>query len=280
MRTIQLPEYKYNNGVSKNGYYVIGVDVGRHDDQTEIAVLKVSPLPSGYMKKQLVNIITIEGNTIQQALQIKKIFQKYKCRAAVVDGNGPGEGLVDMLTSDQVDPEDEKMYAGLGVINDVERDDGRWRYKETYTENTIRNAIYVMKANVSLNSEMYSYCKNQMSMGRLRFLIDETTAKNRLMSQAQGQKMSANKRAEYLLPYVQTSILRDQLLNLIEETEGAHVILKQDNKKIKKDKVSALVYGLYYCKMQEDKRGGRKRDFNVKDLMLFNGSFKIKGKSE
>ena len=30
-------------------------------------------------------------------------------------------------------------------------------------------------------------------------------------------------------------------------------------KKIKKDKVSALIYGLYYCKLQEDARSKKKK---------------------
>ena len=131
-----------------------------------------------------------------------------------------------------------------------------------------------MKANVALNSEMYAYCKNQISQGRVRFLISETIAKNKLMSQAQGQKMSPNKRAEYLYPYTQTSILGEQMCNLIEESDGAHLIVKQSSKRIKKDKVSALIYGLYYCKMEEDKRGNRKK-FNASDLMLFSGSLKV-----
>ena len=136
------------------------------------------------------------------------------------------------------------------------------------TQNTIHNAMYVMKANQSLNSEMYAYCQSQMSTGRLKFLVDENIAKNKLLSQEQGKKMSAVKRAEYLQPFVQTSILKDQMLNLIQDNDGAHIILKQSSKKIKKDKFSALIYGLYWCKLQEDKRGRRKK-IDPNDLMLY-----------
>lgn len=134
--------------------------------------------------------------------------------------------------------------------------------------------MYIMKANLALNSEMYAYYKNQITNGRMRFLISETVAKNKLLGQAQGQKMSVSQREDYLMPYTQTSILRDQMANLIQENEGAHIILKQSNKKIKKDKFSAVIYGLYYCKLQEDKRKNHKK-FNAGDLMLFTGSLKI-----
>ena len=88
------------------------------------------------------------------------------------------------------------------------------------------------------------------------------------MSQAQGKKMSASQRADYLRPYVETSILKSQLANLVQENEGANIILKQASRKIKKDKVSALIYGLYWCKLQEDKNR-RRKGRNIKDIMFF-----------
>lgn len=142
-------------------------------------------------------------------------------------------------------------------------------YKNMKTENTIYEAMYIMKANVGLNSEMYSYTQSEINAGRVLFLIDETTAKNKLMSQAQGKKMSQSQRADYLMPFVQTSILKEQMANLITDNEGANIILKQNSKKIKKDKFSALIYGLYYCKLQED-RSKKVKKRNIKDFMFYN----------
>jgi hypothetical protein len=133
------------------------------------------------------------------------------------------------------------------------------------TENTLIDAMYIMKANAPLNSEMYAYCQSEINAGRVHFLVDEQVAKNKLLSQAQGKKMSPAQRADYLAPYVKTSALKEQLCNLISEHEGANIILKQSSKKIPKDKVSALIYGLYYCKLQEDRSSKRK----TKDMSQF-----------
>ena len=38
------------------------------------------------------------------------------------------------------------------------------------------------------------------------------------------------KRAEYLLPFVFTTILKEQMLNLVEENEGTNIILKQSSR--------------------------------------------------
>lgn len=143
------------------------------------------------------------------------------------------------------------------------------KYKNMKTADTINDAMYIMKANQVLNSEMYAYCQSEISSGRIFFLIDENIAKNKLLSQSQGQKMSAAQRNEYLMPFTQTSILRDQMMNLIQENDGAHIILKQSSKKIKKDKFSALIYGLYYCKLQDDKRGKKKKR-DISKFMFFN----------
>lgn len=89
------------------------------------------------------------------------------------------------------------------------------------------------------------------------------------MSTKVGMAMSHSERAEYLKPFTLTSILKEEMLNLKEESDGTNIILKPANKGIKKDKFSALEYGLYYIKKQEDMMK-RKKKFNVGDLLLFN----------
>jgi len=55
-----------------------------------------------------------------------------------------------------------------------------------------------------------------MFSGKIRFLIDESLAKTKLMSTKVGQNMSVDERNEYLRPFIQTSILKEQTLNLVE----------------------------------------------------------------
>lgn len=263
-RVLNMAEYEHSNKIGKNGYYVMGVDVGRFECTTEVVILKVSLLSRGTWIKQLVNIYTIEAeNFIIQTIKLKKIYEKFKCKCVVVDGNGVGAGLVDLLVCDTIDPDTGDTMYGWGVVNDEDR-----KYKNMETENTIRDLLYIMKANQALNSEMYAYCKNQITNGRMRFLIDENVAKNKLLAQSQGQKMTALQRADYLMPYSQTSILRDQMMNLIQENEGTNIILKQSNKKIKKDKFSALIYALYFCSLEEDKERKHKTR-KIEDFMFF-----------
>jgi len=58
-------------------------------------------------------------------------------------------------------------------------------------------------------------------------------------------------------------------MNLREENEGLNIILKQANKTIKKDKFSALEYGLYYIKKEEEDKK-KKKKFRASDWMFMN----------
>lgn len=56
--------------------------------------------------------------------------------------------------------------------------------------------------------------------------------------------------------------------NLVEETDGVNIILKQNNRSIKKDKFSAFEYGLYYAKLDEEKKRKRKTS-SIANMMFF-----------
>ena len=88
-RVLLQPEYEYSGRSSKNAYYVLGVDVGRTGCTTEICVFKVTPQPQGTALKSLVNIYTYDAEHFEiQAINIKKLYYKYKARIVAIDANG------------------------------------------------------------------------------------------------------------------------------------------------------------------------------------------------
>lgn len=122
-----------------------------------------------------------------------------------------------------------------------------------------KDAIFQIKANAPINTQAYSYTQTQMSSGKIKFLIDEAEAKARLMETKNGQNMSIDQRNDYLRPFVLTTVLRQQMLNLVQDNQGVNIILKQDSRGIKKDKFSAFTYGLYFIKQQEERMKKRKK---------------------
>ena len=267
-RVLNQPEYEWSGRSSRSAYYVLGVDVGRIGCTTEVCVFKVTPQPQGAALKSLVNIYTYEAEDFEtQSINIKKLYFKYKARVVAIDANGLGVGLIDFMTKAQVDPETNDTLPPFGVGGGTS-EDAVLPYKKIKGADVEEDALYLIKANAPINTEAYSYAQTQMSSGKVKFLIDEQTAKTKLNSTKVGQNMSVDQRNEYLKPFVLTGILREQMLNLVEDNEGVNIILKQSSKSIKKDKFSAFIYGLYYIKQEEDRKK-KHRGRNIKDFMFF-----------
>ena len=264
-RVLNQPEYEYSGRSAKTASYVISVDVGRKGCDSVVCIFKVTPHAQGAAVKTLVNMYTMTDEHMEdQAIKIKKLYYKYNASRIVLDGNGLGIGLVDYMVKPQIDPDTTEVIPDFGIYNDEEQ-----YYKKYRTPTTELDAIYIIKANAPINTEAHVNARTQLSSGKVKFLIDERLAKNKLLATKVGQNMSPEERANYLKPFTLTSILKEEMMNLREENEGVNIILKQANKGIRKDKFSSFEYGLYYIKLEEDKKKKKKR-FNAKDWMLMN----------
>ena len=264
-RILNQPEYEASGRSSKLAYYVLAADVGRKGCDSVICVFKVTPQSQGNALKTLVNIYTLSDEHFEdQAIKLKRLFYKYKAQRLVIDGNGMGIGLVDYMVKSQIDPDTGEVLPDFGVYNDEEG-----YYKKYKTNITELDALYIIKANAPINTEAHANARAQLASGKVKFLIHERIAKNKLLATKVGQNMTTDKRADYLKPFTLTSILEEEMMNLREENEGVNIILKQANKGIKKDKFSAFEYGLYYIKLEEDKKK-KKKKFNAKEWAFYN----------
>ena len=264
-RQLQAAEDEYSGRSNVQSYYVVSVDVGRRGCDSVATVIKVVPQAMGESYKSLVNIYTFSDEHFEdQAIKIKKLFYKYKARRLVIDGNGLGIGLIDYMIKQQIDSATGDVYPPFGIYND---DEGY--YKKYRTPNTELEAVYIIKANAPINTEAHSNVQAQLNSGKLKFLIEERIAKAKLLETKIGQNMTPEQRNERLMPFKLTDILRDEMLNLREENEGINIILKQANKRVKKDKFSAFEYGLYYIK-QEEARKKKKKRFDAKEWVFLN----------
>ena len=264
-RQLLQPEYEYSGRSSKTAYYVLGIDVGRKGCSSEVMVIKVTPQVQGAAIKTLVNLYNFEEEHFEdQAIKIKKLYFRYKARTCAIDANGLGIGLVDYMIKSQIDPETGDTLPPFGVEND---DEGF--YKKYRTDDMVKDAMFLIKATAPINTEAHTYVQTQLSSGKIKFLIDEREAKIKLMSTKLGQEMTPEERAEKLIPFTLTTALKEQMMNLVEDNEGVNIILKQNNRGIKKDKFSAFEYGMYYIK-QEEERKKKRKSRNLADFLFMN----------
>lgn len=249
-RSLQEPVFEREENLGKGVGYIMAIDVGRFSDQSEVVIWKYIPQTGTTSTKHLVNITSFEQmHFSEQAVEIKLLYNRYKPEKVVIDGAGLGAGLVDELIKPQVDVRTNQYLNPWGVAND-----DKGYYKQFKTADTINNLLYIIKANAPFNTEMYTNLQTQLTTGKLRFLIDERQAKMKMdASRAKKFKdMTEDEKANWIVPFTQTSLLKDQMINLEEKHEGVNIILDRTNKNIRKDKVSAMGYGLWYIKVEID----------------------------
>ena len=264
-RTLRQPEYGRTGRSARDSYIIISVDVGRLGCQSVAIINKVTPQSQGAAMKSLVNIYTYDDEHFEvQAAKIKRLFLIYEARALVIDANGLGVGLIDYMIKPTTDSDTGEVFPPFGVINDEQE-----YYKKYITDETVKEAMYLIKANKEINSVAHVNVLTQMSSGKIKLLIDERSAKTKLLGTKIGAAMTSEERAEYLKPFTLTSILKEEMMNLKEKRDGQFVSLESSNRKIKRDKFSAFEYGLYYIKLLEDNAKKKKKRSRISDYLFF-----------
>ncbi len=256
-RKIMNPEKEavFREGI--NCYYVISVDVARRGCQTVATILKVFP-DSDY-KINVVNVIvlgTTENEKVldRQVIALKKLIRDFQPQEVVLDINGIGIFMADAMIRPTYDPTTGETFPAYGFSN-----------RDEYLDLQPRDAapiLYGIKATPQINSDMHSTLYAKIDTGKVNFLITEKEAKNKLIATKVGQRMTPEKRNERLIPHELTSHLIDEIMNLKTKPAGANnmIAVEPINKRMLKDKFSALEMGVYKVALTEQDYAARRRN--------------------
>jgi hypothetical protein len=247
-RVLTTPEFEPDKK-DKDSFYIISADVarveGKQNANTVAHVIKATPRSNGTYLAKVVNTVVLHGEHFQeQSIKLKKMVFKFDARMLVVDAQGAGVGLVDFLVKENIDDETGDIVPPFSVVNDSDYD----KYKTP----TSLPLLYAIKATNANASQIHINCLSQISSGKVKFLVDEMTAKQNLLKTKKGQTMSPTEMADYLAPFINTSLMKEEMMNLRQKQSGQNIQLERINSKLQKDRFSALEYGLWYLKLLED----------------------------
>jgi hypothetical protein len=260
-RVLQEAHSKYVASENTEIFYVLGIDVARLKAQTVIQVIKAIKRPNGYYKS-LVNTFVYENRHFgEQAIDIKKRALEFNAKQIIIDGTGLGVGLLDFLVIENKDNITGEVLPPFAVTNDD-------NYNQFKKPDSLP-LLYVVKPNDELNSQIYVNCLLQFNNGRIKLLADEKVAKTKLLNTKAGREMTSEQKAYYLMPFTYTSILKQEMMNLRQKTDGKYLKLEEVQKK-GKDKFSAFVYGLWYVKLIEDQMMRTKKERKMTDFIMYN----------
>lgn len=250
-------------------FYLISIDVGRKTDNTVVTVFKVNPLKGKY-RATVVNIFVLGKTKAQkhfkkQVIDMKRIIKAFNPLEVVIDTNGLGIGIADMMIQEQYD-EFGNYYEPLGFYND---DD----YKKIQPPDAPR-ILCSFKANHKINSEMFGNCYSRIDAGLVDFLIKEQEARSKLLATKKGQKMTVEQKTRFLMPYEMTSKLFEEMgnLRLKRSGTGLDIVLEPINSRFPDDRFSSLCIGLRRIKeLEEEAKKKKKKRSGPRQLVFFSG---------
>lgn len=223
-------------------FYLIGVDVARYAANTAIMVIKVLPGANGFKKNVVYTEVIHGANYItDQAPRIKKLIQLYNPREVVIDGNGPGIGLLDAMALPSLNAKTGEQFPAYYAFNNEYHLPPEKKNEGTEPWPELNAIIYDIKAGSSNDDQIHSNFFAQINNGTVSFLAHERIVKDKLLATKKGKKMSLFDRRVFLLPYEMTSRLIDELNNLRLKPTGVQNQFKIEriSHSLEKDRFSA-----------------------------------------
>ncbi len=211
------------------------------NDATSIFINQVLRTGSG---KCMNNIVYTENNeglrTDAQALQIRRLFADYECEHLVIDCKGLGLGVVDALMADIYDPLTGETYPALSCCNN----------EDIAKRCLVKNApkvIWAIQGSSEFNSRCAVTLREVFKQGQIKLLIPDFDMEDALSDLPGYNKLSPADKINLQMPYVHTSLLVNELINLECEIKG-NVVKVKEKPGMRKDRYSSLCYNIFVSK--------------------------------
>jgi hypothetical protein len=238
---------------------ILSVDVAllasrKHDnDASALIIHSAVPTASHNYLDNIVMLDTKEGLiTDELGLLIMRWFYQYDCDFTALDSNGIGLGVLDYIMSDRYDPVYGVQYGALNCINSPEMAE-RCKVKGA------PKVIYSIKANAKFNNDACLAFRSAIQNGYINLLINDQDADAELEKMRGYSKQTALMKEKLKLPYIQTSMLINELINLTHDVSNGLVKVKEKSG-MRKDRYSSAIYG-YYVIQEQSKNLKPKQSF-------------------
>lgn len=250
---------------SKGHLRILSVDIAllasrKHDnDASALIINEAIPTKSNIYLNNIVYVETKEGLVTEElGLEIMRTFYQYDCDYLVLDANGLGQSILDYLMVDRYDPEYSELYSAIQCRNNEELNE-RCKVK------TAKKVVYAIKANAKMNNDMCLALRAGFLNGNINLLYSDINIEELLMTQYKKfDKFTQYEKDMMKMPFVQTSFLIDELINLKHDTVNGLIKVKE-RYGMRKDRYSSLEYN--YWISQELSLGLKPKTSSVKDFV-------------
>jgi len=257
METYNFKKNPYAIKKSDGEIRLISCDVaqkaGKSNDLSATGCLRLMPTRKGYTI-DLVYMETFSGvDSISQSARIKQLYYAFDADILVLDVGTGGGGLpmYDQLGQITTDSESGVEWPAWTIVPNptISNDDYEELSKRTLGVGAVPN-IYPISASAKLNSIMAVQMRDKLQKRMFGFLVDEMSAEDYLIKSSYQKEYldqdDPTAKSWFLAPYVQTSLLINECINLSMTVSIGNIKLTEVPGS-RKDRFSSLLYGTYYA---------------------------------
>lgn len=171
-----------------------------------------------------------------------------------------GLGVYDCLARDIVDTETGEIYPAVSCCNNSEMAD-------RCTVIGAEKVVWSIKATAQFNSDCAYLLREAFKNGRIRLLCTEYDAEEVLNDIKGYSSLSQSEQMAIQMPYINTTLLVDELTKLqYEETGGKVKVYERSG--MRKDRYSSLSYN-YYVAIQLENKITKRQSANAASSDIF-----------
>ena len=233
------------------------------NDASAIFINQLLPTKANRYINNIIYTETSEGlRTEEQALQIRRLYEEYECDYIVIDCKGVGLGVYDALASDISDVESGEIYPALSCCNNPDM-------AARCTSRNAEKVIWAINGAARFNSDCAVMLREGFKSGKIRLLATEYDGEKALASIKGYNNLHLSDQTELTLPYVNTTLLINELINLqYEDSNGLIRITEKSG--MRKDRYSSLSYNYWVaCQLEKNIRKRSSSEDSVKDVFMF-----------
>jgi hypothetical protein len=237
---IKIPELQTNEK------RILSVDIAlmaskRHNnDSSALIINSAIPTDNNDYISNFVYEESYEGLTTDElGIIVMRTFYQYQCTDLVLDTNGQGLGVYDFCTKPQYDAEYAVTYDAMTCLND-DNMASRCRIKNA------NKVIWSIKATADFNTKAALALRAGFQNGNINLLLSEYEAEDIITKVRGYSKFTSREQAMLKLPYIQTSLLVNELINLDHEVKGTNIKIKEKSG-MRKDRYSAAMMNYHVC---------------------------------
>ena len=212
------------------------------NDATAIHITRLLPTKTGRYSVNLVYSETNEGyRTDEEALLLRKLYEEYDCDYIVLDAKNMGLSVLDCLSGDLNDPETGEIFPALSCCNNA----------DLAARCAVKGApkvIWAIMGSAKFNANAALMLREGFKSGRVRLLLNEYDGEEALCRIKGYANLPVEDRTRMILPYIETTLLIDELVNLKIDDASDNIKLSERGG-MRKDRYSSLSYN-YYVAME------------------------------